>query len=176
MMNWYACRSKTRKEQLLSEQLRIRKFDVFFPYLRVRPVNPRSRKIQPYFPGYIFARIDLEATKLSMIDSMPGAIGLVSFGGEPAPVPDHLILVLSRHLEILNAVQADMTERFQKGDIVAIQGGLFAGYDAIFNSRLPGHNRVEVLLNLLHGTHIKVQLPIEQIALRKSPSLTGKRQ
>jgi transcriptional antiterminator RfaH len=93
---------------------------------------------------------------------------MVSFGGEPVPVPDHLISTLQQNLETINAAKRELSERFQLGDLVAIQGGPFAGYEAIFNSRLPGRDRVEVLLKLLQGSPMRVQLPIHQIALKDS--------
>ena len=56
---WYALRSKTRKEDIVWKQVNSRGIEVFFPRIRVHPVNPRSRKIKPYFPGYMFVRLDL---------------------------------------------------------------------------------------------------------------------
>jgi transcriptional antiterminator RfaH len=166
MRQWYAFQSKTRKEQLLCEQLRIRQIDTFFPCINVRPVNPRSRKTKPYFPGYVFGRIDLEEDGRSILDWIPGAIGIVNFGGEPAPVSDHLVDTLQQHLESINASACESSQGFQRGDVVAIQGGPFAGYEAIFDTRLPGRERVEVLLKILNASYIRVELPIEQILLK----------
>ena len=168
-MPWYVFQSKFQKESLVCEQLRIRNIDTFFPRLYVQPVNPRARRVKPYFPGYIFGRLDLEQISRSIIDWIPGVIGMVNFGGEPVPVPDHLISTLQQHLETTNAAKRELSERFRLGDLVAIQAGPFAGHEAIFNSRLPGRDRVEVLLKLLQGHEIKVQLPMHQIAL-KDPS------
>jgi transcriptional antiterminator RfaH len=166
MIQWYAFQSKPRKEQMLCEQLRIREIDTFFPYIHVQPVNPRARKVKSYFPGYVFGRIDLERVSRSILDRIPGAIGIVSFGGEPAPVSDHLIDTLRRHLETINAVKSEVSKRFQPGDVVAIHGGPFAGYEAIFDASLPGRNRVELLLQILQGSTIRIELPMEQIASR----------
>ena len=166
MIQWYAFQSKARKEQMLCEQLRIRGIDTFFPYLRVQPVNPRARKVKPYFPGYVFGRIDLEHLGRSILDRIPGGIGIVSFGGQPAPVSDHLINTLHRHLALINAVKSEVSTRFQRGDVVAIHGGPFAGYEAIFDASLPSRDRVELLLKILQGSQIRIELPIEQIASR----------
>lgn len=166
MIQWYAFQSKARKEQMLCEQLRIREIDTFFPYLHVQPVNPRASKVKPYFPGYVFGRIDLEHVGRSILDWIPGGVGIVSFGGEPAPVSDHLINTLHRHLETINAVKSDVSKRFRPGDVVAIHGGPFAGYEAIFDTSLPGRDRVELLLKILQGSQIRIELPIEQIASR----------
>lgn len=168
MEKWYAFQSKFRKESLVCEQLHIRQLDSFFPCLHVRRVNPRARTIEPYFPGYVFGRLDLESTGSSMINWIPGAIGVVSFGGEPVPVPDYLIDTLRQHLETINASMSELSTRFKLGDLVTIQNGPFAGYEAIFNAHLPGRDRVEVLLKLLQGHQIRVELPIEQITPKNS--------
>jgi transcriptional antiterminator RfaH len=166
MRQWYAFQSKTRREQLLCEQLRIRQIDTFYPCINVRPVNPRARKTQPYFPGYVFGRVDLEHDGRSMLDWIPGAIGIVNFGGEPAPISDHLVDTLHRHLDSINASVRELWDGFQRGDVVAIQGGPFAGYEAIFDARLPGRERVEVLLKILSDSYIRLELPVEQVSLR----------
>jgi transcriptional antiterminator RfaH len=166
MIHWYAFQSKTRKEQLLCEQLSMRQIDSFFPCVHVRPVNPRARKVKPYFPGYVFGRVDLERVGRSILDWIPGAIGIVKFGGEPAPVSDYLINILQRHLEAINALKSEVLKGLQRGDMVAIQAGPFAGYEAIFDARLPGRDRVEVLLKMLEGSQIRVKLPREHITLR----------
>jgi transcriptional antiterminator RfaH len=166
MIHWYAFQSKAQKEELLCEQLRARQIDTFFPSVHVRPVNPRARKVKPYFPGYVFGRVDLEQVGRSILDRIPGAIGIVSFGGEPAPVSDQLVDTLQRHVESINASVRKTSEGFQPGDTVAIHNGPFANYEAIFDARLPGRDRVEVLLKILQGSQIRVELPIEQISKR----------
>ena len=171
MIHWYAFQSKTRKEQLLCEQLRVRQIETFFPCIRLKPVNPRARRIKPYFPGYVFGRVDLQTTGRLDLDWLPGAVGIVDFGGEPVSVPDHFINALRQHLEKINVAENGTQQKFHRGDVITIHGGPFNGYEAIFNARLPGRDRVEVLLKMLHGSHLRVELSIEQIALRKSSSL-----
>jgi transcriptional antiterminator RfaH len=170
MKQWYAFQSKARKEQLLCEQLHMLQIDSFFPSIRVQTVNPRARKIKPYFPGYVFGRVNLEQVGRSILDWIPGAIGIVKFGGEPAAVSDQLIDALQRHLQKLNVSQSEVSMKFQPGEVIAIQGGPFAGYEAIFDTRLPGRDRVEVLLKILQGSQIRVELPIEQVTLKGSGS------
>ena len=168
MIKWYAFQSKFRKESLVCEQLRLRELDSFFPCLYGRALASRARSKKPYFPGYVFGRFDLELTGRSIIDWIPGAIRVVSYGGEPVAVPDHLIDMLRQHLETINGSNVEFSEKFQTGALVAIQGGPLAGYEAIFNAHLPGRDRAEVLLKLLQGPQIRVELPVEQITLKKS--------
>lgn len=169
MLQWYIFQSKSRKEDLLCEQLRLREIESFFPVLRVKPVNPRARKVKPYFPGYVFGKLDLSDVGRSLVDWIPGAIGLVSFGGDPASVPDHFINTLREHLDRINA-QAQAASQYKSGDVVAIREGAFAGYEAIFDVQLPGRDRVEVLLKMLQGYHLRVELPADQITLKDKPS------
>jgi transcriptional antiterminator RfaH len=57
-----------------------------------------------------------------------------------------------------------MFSNLRRGDIVVLRSGVFAGYEAIFDARLPGHERVRVLLNLLEDRQLRMVVPIGQIA------------
>jgi transcription antitermination factor NusG len=85
-------------------------------------------------------------------------------------VPDELITTLRRHVDLVNASNGQETGKYRAGDLVAIHDGPFAGYEAIFDLHLPGRDRVEVLLKLLRGHHIRVELPTDYIALKDEAS------
>lgn len=163
---WYALRSKPRKEEVVFRQVHTQGHDVYLPRLRVNPVNPRARKYRPYFPGYMFVRVDLGETGLSLFQWMPHAMGIVSFGGEPAPVPDHLVYAVRRRLEEIAQAGGEVLDGLKPGDAVRIQEGPFAGYEAIFDARLPGSERVRVLLELLSNQR-RVPLEISSGQIRK---------
>ena len=164
---WYVLHSKPRKEDLLWEQLRLREIEVFHPRLRVQPVNPRARKVKPYFPGYVFVRVDLEQVNWSTLQWMPGATGLVSFGGEPASVPETLIQAIHNRVEQINASGGEQLEGLKQGDTVIIQGGAFDGYEAIFDAKVSGNERVRVLLTFLQAQKKRLELPAAQIKKKK---------
>ena len=166
---WYALRSKPNKEDFLAKQLEAYDVDVFFPRIHVKPVNPRSRKTRPYFPNYLFVHVDLDVVKLSTLRWVPGASGLVSFDGEPAPVPDLLITTLEKQVDLINASARELTSNFKPGDAVVIQDGPFAGHEAIFDLKLSGQDRVRVLLNFLQTRQVPVELQSRQIRLTKRP-------
>lgn len=173
MMQWYAIQSKSQKEELLCEQLRMREIETFFPRIRVQPVNPRARKIKPYFPGYVFGRVDFGQVGQSMLDWIPGAIGVVNFGGEPSPVSDHLVYTLRQHLELINASANNLYGQFQPGDLISIHGGPFAGYEAVFDACLPGRDRVKVLLKMIESHQMPIELPVQQITLKQAAYALG---
>jgi transcription elongation factor/antiterminator RfaH len=160
---WYAMRSKPNKEEFLAGQLQAHGLEVFYPSLHVKPVNPRSRKIRPYFPNYLFVHVDLGEVNVSDLAWMPGASGLVSFGGEPAPVPDLLISTVKRQVDAHNESLRNQTTNFQQGDLVQIQEGPFSGYEAVFDTLLSGSDRVRVLLSLLQGRQMPIEITNRQI-------------
>lgn len=162
-MPWYVMHSKPNKEELLYEQLRSRNIDTYYPRIKVQPVNPRARKRKPYFPGYLFIKADLDALGPSTLRWMPGALGLVDFGSNPASVPDELLQAIQKKVEHINKLDENQAERFRAGEVVTIQTGPFAGYHAIFESRLPGHERVRVLLQMLSDRQVGVELRAGQI-------------
>jgi transcriptional antiterminator RfaH len=167
MLSWYVFQSKARKERFLCEQLRLREIETFFPCIPSKSANASQQKLQPYFPGYVFGRFDLEACGRSTLEWLPGAVRIVSFGGEPVSVQDYLIHVLREHVEALNRLIPEISNSFHPGDIVMIQEGPFAGYEGIFNAHLPGRDRAEVFLKMLEGSQLRVELAIEHIAPQK---------
>jgi transcriptional antiterminator RfaH len=164
---WYALRSKPRKEETLWRQLRAQNIEVFYPQIRVQPVNPRARKVRPYFPGYMFVSVDLEAVGLSTFQWMPHAVGLVTYGGEPANVPENLIHAIRRRVDEINAAGGELFDGLNKGDAVKITGGPFEGYEAIFDVRLDGLERVRVLLSLISDRSMPLELDAGQIEKTK---------
>jgi transcriptional antiterminator RfaH len=156
---WYAARSKPNKEHLLCTQLDLHGIEVFYPRMQVIPINPRARRIRPYFPGYVFARVDLNQKSIAELRWLPALSEIVFFGDEPASIPDHLINAIQRHVEILNLSAEKTMDGFKKGDPLVIQEGPFTGYDAIFDTRISGSERVRVLLTLLQKKQWHVVLP-----------------
>ena len=161
--HWYALRSKPRKEDALARQLRSKGIEIFYPRLRVNPVNPRARKLVPYFPGYMFVHADVEKTGLSTFNWMPHAIGLVMYGEEISYVPDNLIHEIRRRVEEIDAAGGELLEGLKAGDRVRIEHGPFAGYEAIFDTRLPGSERVRVLLEFINRRQLPVELDAREI-------------
>ncbi len=160
---WYVVRSKPNKEEFLAGQLTAYGIKVFYPRIRVKPVNPRARKLKAYFPSYLFVYVDLGLVNLSTLQWMPGAINLVSFDGVPASVPESLINAVERQVEHINTSQKNMLHGLKPGDLVTIQDGPFAGYEAIFDGQISGRERVRVLLSFLQKRQIPVELRESQI-------------
>ncbi|MEO8354853.1 MAG: transcription termination/antitermination NusG family protein [Chloroflexota bacterium] len=162
-VSWYVIRSKPNKEDFLAEQLTAYGIEIFLPRIRVKTVNPRARKVRPYFPSYLFVHVDLDMVSASTLHWMPGAVNLISFDSEPASVPDLLISAIERQVGHINALQESFVKSLKPGDIVTIHDGPFAGYEAIFDGEISGRERVRVLLNFLQKRQIPLELRKQQI-------------
>jgi transcriptional antiterminator RfaH len=163
MIRWYVMHSKPQKEALLRERLRIQRVEVYLPTLRVRPVNPRAKKEQPFFPGYLFVHVDLEQIPISELRRIPGAVGLVCYGGEPASIGDGLVRAIQKQVDEITDSANSYVDRLKSGDFVVINDGPFATYKAMFDCRLSGQDRVRVLLELLQGQKIRLELSGRQL-------------
>ena len=163
-LSWYVIRSKPHKEEVLYQQLLTRQIESFFPVIRVNPVNPRARKIVPFFPNYIFIRTNLENEGASAFQWIPYSQGLVTFGGEPAFVPDALVHALKRKIDTINAKSEKTTSGFETGDQIRVVDGILRGYEGIVDANLDGKERAKVLINLLGNRQMLVELADSQIS------------
>jgi transcriptional antiterminator RfaH len=164
---WYALNSHPNKEDLLYKQIESRGFEVFFPRIRVTPINPRSRKIRPYFPGYLFIRADLEEVGISTFNWMPYSKRIISFGGEPSVVPEALISQIQLKIESINNAGGEIFNDLKSGDEVSVEHGPFEGYEAIFDARIGGAERVRILLKMLSDHYVPVELDAALIQKKK---------
>jgi transcriptional antiterminator RfaH len=155
---WYVLRSKPNKEDALYKQVMFREIGVFYPCQTYIPVNPRARKTKPYFTGYMFVYTNLQETGTSLFQWMPYSAGLVNFDGEPAVIPINIMQSLIKDLESITRNRVDTLDGFAPGNLLKINSGPFAGYEAIFDTRLSGNDRIRVLLNLAKGSRMPVEL------------------
>ncbi len=161
--NWYALWAKPHKELTVSKVVQTEDIDVFLPMVKVKPKNPRAAKIKPYFPGYLFIKADLDQYGANHFNWMVGAHGLVSFDKEPVVIPDIFIDKLKEKVSQIEEMGGIIPKDYEKGDVVRITTGPFAGYDAMFDMRLQGKDRVQVMLAFLSQYQQPLKLTIHDI-------------
>jgi transcription antitermination factor NusG len=163
-MHWYVLRSKLNKEEIiLWVEVVARGYKAFHPGVRVQPANPKSRKVRPYFPGYLFVQAKLALVGQAVFSWLSFSRGLVTFGGEPTEVPGPVAQAIFRSVDEINANGGEKLMGPEPGDKVTIQNGPFAGYQGILDARVSRDERVRVLLTLLQVNQIKLELPVGQI-------------
>ncbi|MGD8458446.1 MAG: transcription termination/antitermination NusG family protein [Anaerolineales bacterium] len=161
---WYAFRAKPHKERALYKQVIARNIECFFPIVRVNPVNPRAAKTRPYFPGYLFVKVDIDKVGISTFKWMPFGMGLVCFDSEPASIPPSLIVALKKRVQEIMDKGGLKFDTLQEGVPIRVMDGPFRGYEGIFDKYLDGSERVKVLLQFMCDRHVPIEMHMNQIA------------
>jgi len=155
---WYLIYTKPHKEPIVNRQLEDRGLEVFFPTLQFDRGYNRGVRLEPFFPHYLFAQIDMLADRVGDLKWLMGIRTVVHFDARPAIVPDAVIEMLRQRLQPYEAKVVRRSEwLFKPGQRVTITRGPFAGFEAVFQKGLNGADRVQILLNML-GTWTRAEI------------------
>ena len=90
-IGWYAIWTRSRHESRVLRQLDEKRIEGFLPTITrwSRWADRRKRIDWPLFPGYCFARFN-SRERLPIL-KCTGVVSIISFEGEPAPIPEHEI-------------------------------------------------------------------------------------
>ena len=145
--HWFALYTKPHKEYQVRGLLRDQGVEVYLPEVRVAARRRDRRERKPFFPHYLFARLDPRDGLMARVRWTPGLRRVVSAGDRPVLVPDEVVAYVRRRLATMADVGPE--DPFRKGDVVRIVRGPFEGLDAIFDRRLSAEGRVRVFLELV---------------------------
>jgi transcriptional antiterminator RfaH len=166
-------KTQPRREAQVNALLDRRGIEVYSPQIpswRRRPGESVPR-LEPLFPGYLFARLELGTSSWIAARSAPGvAYFLGTTGGpegSPTPLPDELIDGIRERVETRR--QAGPIP-FKQGDRVIIMGGPFDGLEAAFDGALCGSGRVRVFLELVKRL-VPVDLYVGAIRPAREPAV-----
>lgn len=158
---WYVVQCKVGREIFAANMLRNRaNLLVFLPENKVCLRGNEVRTI-PWFPGYFFVQVDLRKVALSNINSSPGIIHLVSFDGEPEPIPSYIVDAIYEQMAKLND-EGPRPARFRPNDKVRMKGGALQGLEMIFLGPTTPSQRVRVLLHIL-GCQREMKLNVDEL-------------
>ena len=148
-VRWYVLACTPRKERVIYHQLQDKGYEVFYPYLINRTKDPNTLRIEPYFPGYLFVKVDLSEVSMSVFQWMPMTSGLVCMAGIPAFVPDTMLRAIQRSLSKANSRVLGMPEDL--GTSAAIEASMpeLPENGKLFDPQLSGEDRARVLLQFL---------------------------
>jgi len=124
-LHWFAVWTRSRHEQVVREQLVNKRIDVFLPTItRWSRWKDRKKKIDwPLFPGYCFARFDPDE-RLSIL-KCTGVVSIISFQGEPAPIPEHEVDGIRRLID--SDLAFDPCPLIREGMMVEVTHGPLKG-------------------------------------------------
>ena len=166
MKHWYTLYTKPNAEYQVATSLQRRGIQTYLPEIEA-PNSRHGRSKKPFFPCYLFIRVDFERVGLSRLQWTPGLRRVVAFDDCPMPLPDEVIDLLQRKLEGLNAAGGLPAHTFQPGDTVRITDGLLQGMLAIFEGPSTPAKRVRVLLSFLGHAR---RAHVSAADLEKAPS------
>ena len=151
---WYAVWTRSRHEQVVRQQLERKGVEVFLPTI-TRWSRWKDRKKQvdwPLFPGYCFARF--EARERLPILKCDGVVNIVSFDGEPAPVPEIEIDGIKRL--VTSDLQYDPCPLVREGTVVEVTHGPLKGIVGRL-VRKGAHARLVLAVDLI-GQAVSVEV------------------
>lgn len=146
---WYVLACTPHKERVIYHLLQDRGFEVSYPYLILRTKNLNTLRIEPYFPGYIFVKVDLLQVALSTFQWMPMTSGLINIAGKPAMVPESIIWAIHRSLKRINARVLGMPEDLEPIESAVDFEGSTSGNGFVCNPQSSGSERSQTLIQLL---------------------------
>ena len=158
--HWLALYTKPHKEYLVRDLLSAQKVEVYLPEIAVKTRRRDRREKRPFFPHYLFARLDSQDGMVARLRWTPGLRCIVSMGGRPMPVPDGVVQEIRRRLA--NTAQVEPEEPYRRGDAVRIMRGPFEGLDAVFDRRLSAQGRVRVFLQWM-SRQVAAELDLEDL-------------
>jgi transcriptional antiterminator RfaH len=157
---WFALYTKPHKEYMVQGLLRSHKVETYLPEIGVAVRRRDRRDKKPFFPHYLFARLDPHSDQMAKVPWTPGLRRVVSAGGQPVPVPDEIVMHIRHRLE--TAVEEQPAVPFRHGEIVHVARGPFEGLNAMFDRALSAEGRVRVLLEMM-GRLVAADLAVEDL-------------
>jgi transcriptional antiterminator RfaH len=157
MEEWYTLHTKPHAEFQVETTLKRRGLEIYLP-ATAAPKGLQGRKRAPFFPGYLFLKIDFELVSLSQVQWTPGLRRVLTSGDLPVPVSNEIIDLIKRKLGAIKANSGRPAHTFKPGDTVRIIGGPLRDLLAIFEGPTTPSERVQVLLTILgHASRVQVK-------------------
>lgn len=159
---WYAVWTRSRHEDAVRRQLGGKAIEAFLPTIvKLSPWKDRTRKVEwPMFPGYCFARFEVEQ-KLQ-VTTCSGVVKIISFCGALAPVPDEAVESLK--LVTANPVEVGPCPVLADGAVVEVVRGPLVGVVGRLLHQDASHATVVLSVDLI-GQAVRVQVPSADVRL-----------
>lgn len=159
--DWFLIHAKSGRELLARVNLERQGYEIFLPLERrtVRHARRVTESLAPYFPGYLFVRLDRARQMWRPINSTIGVLRLVVGPDGPSAAPSALIETLKAASDAEGVLQ--LNRAWSPGDAVRIASGPFADQLGVVES-LSGADRVRVLLSIMNA-EVPVLVPSDRL-------------
>ena len=161
MEQWYALYTKPNSEYQVARILKHHGFETYLPDIELLKAH-RMCKRAPFFPCYLFMKIDLETVHASRWLWTPGLRCIVTRGDQPVSVPDKVINLMRHKLNEFKTARSQSECSFKPGETVRITNGPFRDMLAVFDKPITPSERVQILFHVL-GRASRVQIDISDL-------------
>ena len=131
---WYAVRTRSRHEKLVTRQLEGQGIQSFLPIVtKINQWSDRRKAVDlPLFSGYAFVRLDHSSGDRVRVLQTQGVVSFVGVQGIGVPIPDQEI----ENINILLASKTSYQERpyLEVGQRVRVCGGALSGVEGILTA------------------------------------------
>ena len=167
MNYWYLIQFKPNSHRLAERNLHRQGFETFLPMQKLtrRKASRFVSDLKPLFPGYMFVSANAELAPWRTINSTIGVSKLVSFGGNPGPLPLPLQLISGLMLRCDTSSILLPPKSLSEGDSVEMLTGPFASFIATVDTIDPDQ-RIWVLMDFM-GHKTRMQVTADQLHLSK---------
>ncbi len=161
LIEWYLVQFKPNSHSIALRNLNRQGFETFLPMLSVtsRVGSRFVPKSRPLFPGYLFVALDPVQGEWRKVNSTYGVARIISFAGQPNPVPHDLVAGLKARCDDTGVLTA--TSDLKPQDQVTLQKGPFSQFVATVES-LDEDQRVWVLIELM-GQKTRINVAREDL-------------
>lgn len=149
MQHWLALYTKPRMERQVNQVLTGQGVETYLPLIYKYSKHRRRKEPAPFFPCYLFARVDPSSAAFLSLAWTPGLRSVVRFDGKVAWVPDQVVAHIKERLVQLEQTGYSECLGFKPGDRVRIEAGPLEGLEAIFDRATSATGRVRILLDVL---------------------------
>jgi transcription antitermination factor NusG len=154
---WYAIRTRSRHEKIVSEQLEEQGIETFLPLVKkTHKWSDRMKEVElPLFSGYNFVRLVLSSPERLRVLRAYGVAGFVGINGSGTAIPESQI----QDLRTVLTSKVPFEERtfLKVGQRVRIRGGSLDGVEGILAAQ-DGEQSLTISLEPLHRSlSIRIQ-------------------
>jgi transcriptional antiterminator RfaH len=148
MNSWYVIQTKPRREEEIEIYLSTSGVEIFNPLIEAFTLrNGRmSKELKPLFPGYVFAKFDLEQN-YPLVRWARGVKKILGFGETPASISEEVVETIKTRIDSHGILR--VRHHFEPNDVVRIKTGPLKDLLGIFERWLSDSERVRILLNLI---------------------------
>jgi len=167
LKDWFIINTKPRQEEIAKSNLESQGLEVYLPmYIRkVKKKKVKIGNIVPLFPGYIFARFDVEKF-FHKVKYTRGVKKILCNKNSIFTISNEVIEQMKQREEngVIRLIPKDY--KFKKGDKVLIDEGVFDGWEGIFFEETEDTQRAVILLTNIKYTS-KLIIPKEYLIINK---------